>query len=329
MKPLAITLGDPAGIGAEVVLKALRGLPHDVPYWLFGDWNFARESVSSADFPDIPRINHLPSASDAPKRAFIDLDLSGSESLHWGTVDAGYGEVALRSIEEALAAIDERLCSGLVTAPIHKQAVIAAGSPFAGHTEMLAAHSGLRRYAHEYAMYFDSPTLRVALLTVHVSLAEAIRRIEPEDIAALAALVHREYIRIHGGPPRIAVAGVNPHAGEGGAFGREESRIEFGIRLARDLHLDVSGPHPPDTVFLAAARGRYDVVIAMYHDQGLIPIKTLEFERSVNVTMGLPYLRASVDHGTAFDIAGKGAADETPMRYAIDWAARHVERYTR
>lgn len=329
MKPLAITLGDPSGIGAEVVLKALRGLPHDVPYWLFGDWNFARESVSSADFPDIPRLHHLPSPSEAPKRAFVDLELSGSESLRWGTVDAGYGEVALRTIEEALAAIDERLCSGLVTAPIHKQAVIAAGSPYPGHTEMLAAHSGLRRYAHDYAMYFDSPTLRVALLTVHVPLAEAIRRIDAEDIAALASLVHREYIRIHGGPPRIAVAGVNPHAGEGGAFGNEESRIELGVRLARDRRLDVSGPHPPDTVFLAAARGRHDVVIAMYHDQGLIPVKTLEFDRSVNVTLGLPYLRVSVDHGTAFDIAGRGVADEAPMRYAIEWAAHHVERCAR
>jgi 4-hydroxythreonine-4-phosphate dehydrogenase len=144
------------------------------------------------------------------------------------------------------------------------------------------------------------------LLSVHVPLRDAIVSIDANDIAALAALTSREYAKLYGKRPRIAVAGLNPHAGEGGRFGDEEEEIARGVELAKGL--DVSGPHPPDTVFLSAINGRYDVVMAMYHDQGLIPIKTLDFERSVNVTIGLPYLRVSVDHGTAFDIAGKGIA---------------------
>ena len=172
-------------------------------------------------------------------------------------------------------------------------------------------------------MYFDSPRLRVVLLTVHVPLREAIASIEALRIAKLARLTAREYQRLYGSSPRMAVAGVNPHAGEGGKFGDEETAIARGVDLARTADgLDISGPHPPDTVFLSASRGRYDVVMAMYHDQGLIPVKTLDFEHSVNVTIGLPYLRVSVDHGTAFDIAGKGIADAAPMRYAIEWAAR-------
>jgi 4-hydroxythreonine-4-phosphate dehydrogenase len=161
-----------------------------------------------------------------------------------------------------------------------------------------------------------------------VPLREAIALVDASSIAALARLTSRELERLLGKRPRIAVAGVNPHAGEGGRFGDEEATIARGVEEARADGLDVSGPHPPDTIFLAASRGQYDVVMAMYHDQGLIPVKTLAFERSVNVTLGLPYLRVSVDHGTAFDIAGKGIADAAPMHYAIEWAAQHAERYT-
>jgi 4-hydroxythreonine-4-phosphate dehydrogenase len=178
-------------------------------------------------------------------------------------------------------------------------------------------------------MYFDSPTLRTVLLSVHVPLREAIASIDAEAIAALARLTTRDYARLYGSAPRIAVAGINPHAGEGGRFGDEEQVVARGVALAQRDGLAVTGPHPPDTVFLGATRGRYDVVMAMYHDQGLIPVKTLAFEQSVNVTLGLPYLRVSVDHGTAFDIAGKGVADAAPMRYAIEWAAAHAERFAR
>lgn len=283
MKPLAITIGDPAGIGPEIVEKALADL--DVPARVFG-------AVP-------PNVRH-------------------------GEIAAEYGRVALEALDAAITSVERGECSALVTAPIHKQSIALAGSPFPGHTELLAARAGLRRYAHDYAMYFDSPRLRTVLLTVHVPLRAAIDSIAAEDIAALARLTAREYARLHGAEPRIAVAGVNPHAGEGGRFGGEETEISRGVAIARGEGLLVSGPHPPDTVFLSAMEGRYDVVMAMYHDQGLIPVKTLAFHESVNITLGLPWLRVSVDHGTAFDIAGRGIADAGPMKYAIQWAARHA-----
>jgi 4-hydroxythreonine-4-phosphate dehydrogenase len=286
VKPLAVTLGDPAGIGPEIVEKALAQL--DVPHRVFG---------------------RVPAG------------------VRHGTISAESGRIALDAIDEAVSAIERGLCSALVTAPIHKQAIALAGAAFPGHTELLAARAGLQTYGTDYAMYFDSPRLRTVLLSVHVPLRQALDAIRAEGIAALAALTAREYARLYGAAPRIAVAGVNPHAGEGGRFGQEEEEIARGVELARAAGLDVSGPHPPDTVFLSATNGKYDVVMAMYHDQGLIPVKTLAFEQSVNVTIGLPYLRVSVDHGTAFDIAGKGVADAAPMRYAIEWAARHAERF--
>ena len=288
MKPLAITLGDPAGIGAEIVEKALARV--DVPHRLFG---------------------------------------AVSGPIRYGEISAEYGRVALDAIDAAVDAIESGECSALVTAPIHKQSIALAGAQHPGHTELLAARAGLSTYGADYAMYFDSSRLRTVLLSVHVPLREAIRSIDADNIAALARLTSREYTRHYGAAPRIAVAGVNPHAGEGGRFGDEEEIIARGIAVAREEGLDVSGPHPPDTVFLAATTGKYDVVMAMYHDQGLIPIKTMAFTESVNVTIGLPYLRVSVDHGTAFDIAGQGIADAAPMQYAIEWAARHQERFTR
>jgi 4-hydroxythreonine-4-phosphate dehydrogenase len=287
MKPLAITLGDPAGVGPEVVEKAL-----------------AEVSV--------------------PARTF------GTSKPHggYGVVSAENGRAALDAIDQALEAIERGECSALVNAPIHKQSIALAGCKFPGHTELLASKAGRTRYAHDYAMYFDSPSLRVSLLTVHEPLWSAIRRVNGEDIAALTKLTAREYARLYGAQPKVGVAAMNPHAGEGGKFGDEEEEILRGVQLAQRAGVNATGPLPADTLFLAAREGKYDVVIAMYHDQGLIPVKTLDFKRSVNVTIGLPYLRVSVDHGTAFDIAGKGIADAAPMRYAIEWAAKHAEKFT-
>jgi len=304
VKPLAITLGDPSGIGAEIVFKSLQDL--DIPARVFG----SRALSNATDEIDF-------------------VDVGGEGPIRYGTIDAIYGRVALDSIDAALRAIEAGECSALVTAPIHKQSIALAGSPFPGHTELLAHRAGLKRYAHDYAMYFDSPKLKSALLSVHLPLRDAVSGIDADDIAALARLTAREYERLNGRAPRLAVAGVNPHAGEGGKFGDEERIIERGVRQARDAGLTISGPHPADTIFLAASRGQYDVVLAMYHDQALIPIKTMAFDESVNVTIGLPYLRVSVDHGTAFDIAGRGIADAAPMRYAIRWAAEHAGRFGR
>ena len=299
MKPLAITLGDPAGIGAEVVFKALDSL--DVPARVFGSRAYSN-----------------------PPRKLDFVDVGGSGAVKYGVISADYGRIALDSIDTAVRAIESGECSALVTAPINKQSIAAAGSEFPGHTELLASRAGLRRYAHDYAMYFDSPSIRAVLLSVHTPLRDAVKTIRAQDIAALARLTTREYKRLYGKTPRIAAAAVNPHAGEGGRFGDEEREIERGVAAARAEGITITGPHPADTIF----RAKYDVIMAMYHDQALIPIKTMAFDRAVNVTIGLPYLRVSVDHGTAFDIAGKGVADAAPMRYAIDWAARFAERFT-
>jgi 4-hydroxythreonine-4-phosphate dehydrogenase len=300
MKPLAISLGDPAGIGAEVVAKALDLAK--VPAWVFGSRRWAGDIASAENF----------------------LDVGGSGELRYGEIDAECGRVAIASIDAAIEAVKKGECSALVTAPIHKQAIALAGAPWPGHTEMLAARAGLDRYGYDYAMYFDSPKIRTVLLTVHMPLRAAIEAISSESIAALARLTSRELSALHGSAPRIAVAGVNPHAGEGGRFGAEEAIIVRGIDIARAEGILITGPHAPDTVFLAASEGAHDVVMAMYHDQGLIAVKTVSFEQSVNVTLGLPYLRVSVDHGTAFDIAGRGIANAAPMRYAIEWAAKRV-----
>jgi 4-hydroxythreonine-4-phosphate dehydrogenase len=286
VNPLAITLGDPAGIGPEVVEKALAEV--DVPVRIFG----TREPHGG-----------------------------------YGVISAANGRAALDAIDAALIAIESGECSALVTAPINKQSIALAGSPFPGHTELLADRAGRTHYGRDYAMYFDSPSIRTVLLSVHVPLRDAIGCVQAAAIADLARLTDREYAKLYGSRPRIGVAGVNPHAGEGGRFGDEELEI---VRAVESLQneLTISGPHPPDTIFLAATQHKYDVVLAMYHDQGLIPVKTVDFAHSVNVTIGLPYLRVSVDHGTAFDIAGKGIADAAPMRYAIEWAARHAEKFT-
>lgn len=302
MIPLAITLGDPAGIGAEIVFKSLRGL--DVAARLFGSRSLA-QPPDGVDF----------------------VDVGGDGPLHYGEVRAEYGRVALDAIDAAVDAVMRGECSALVTAPIHKQSAALAGSPHPGHTELLAARAGLTRYGRDFAMYFDSPRLKSVLLSVHEPLASAIAHLDAGQIADLAHLTTRELTRLHGRAPRIAVAAVNPHGGEGGRFGDEERIIERGVALAAAAGISISGPHPADTLFLAASRGQYDVVMAIYHDQALIPIKTLAFEESVNVTLGLPYLRVSVDHGTAFDIAGKGVADPAPMRFAIRWAATHAEGF--
>jgi 4-hydroxythreonine-4-phosphate dehydrogenase len=300
VRPLAITLGDPAGIGAEIVFKALRERP--VEARLFGSRAFS-SPPDDVDF----------------------VDVGGQGHVRYGAIDAAYGRVALDSIDAAVDAVIRGECAALVTAPIHKQAIALAGSPYPGHTELLAAKAGLTEYGRDFAMYFDSPKLRSVLLSVHEPLAEAIKHIDASRIADLARLTARECGRLLGRAPRIAVAAVNPHGGEGGRFGDEEREIARGVAMAAADGLVVSGPHPADTLFLAAARGQYDVVMAIYHDQALIPIKTMAFEESVNVTLGLPYLRVSVDHGTAFDIAGRGIADAAPMTYAIRWAAEHAQ----
>jgi 4-hydroxythreonine-4-phosphate dehydrogenase len=222
-------------------------------------------------------------------------------------------EYVFRACDLAIAGVAD----AVVTAPLNKAAMNLAGFAYAGHTELLTERTG----ATQVSMLLVGPQLRIVHVSTHVALAEAIRRVTPERVLATIELAQRSCVALGIAAPRIAVAGLNPHAGEGGLFGDQEERaIVPAIAAARTRGWDVSDPQPPDTVFLRATKGAYDIVVAMYHDQGHIPMKLLAFDSGVNVSVGLPIIRTSVDHGTAFDIAGTGMASETSMLAAIDVA---------
>lgn len=327
---IAITVGDPAGIGPEIVFRALEAPPESATFRIFGNWNLTSQSLDACGMGvQIPVIEPAGLDTSEDPIVFVDVAAGDDAKLEMGSVSAVAGRAALASIEAAVDAIDAGSCHALVTAPIHKGAIRLAGASVPGHTELLAARAGLEHYGRDFAMYFDSPSLSVALLTVHVPLRDVPQAVQIDRIADIARLVDRELAKLDGSRPRIAVAGLNPHAGEDGMFGAEEREIEIAVESVRDEGLSIEGPFPADTLFHGARAGRFDVVLAMYHDQGLIPIKTMHFDEAVNVTLGLPYLRASVDHGTAFDIAGRGVADASAMRYAIRWTLRALDRKPR
>ncbi|MBV9464244.1 MAG: 4-hydroxythreonine-4-phosphate dehydrogenase PdxA [Verrucomicrobiae bacterium] len=280
-KVIGITLGDVAGIGPEVVGKALRSgqLDRDFNYEVIGE-------------------------SRAPRVAPGKLSTTAAR-------------FALQSLKAGVDGVRSGRYAGLVTGPVNKANLARVGFKEPGQTEWLAKKSGTRRYA----MMLAGGNLRVALVSTHLALAEAIRRLSAAKIVETAELAREFLLRAGISKPRIAVAGLNPHAGEGGLFGREEIRIIApAVRKLRRRGWDVSGPHSPDTLFHAAAGGRYDAVVCMYHDQGLIPLKLLAFETGVNVTLGLPFPRTSPDHGTAFDIAGRGVANAGSMIEALKLA---------
>ena len=284
MRPrIALTTGDPAGIGPEIVAKAA-----------------ASPRVLEACEPLV-----YGSPSDVPFRP--------------GRVDARAGQAAYDVIVAAVADAMRGDVDGIATAPISKEAFAMAGLPWKGHTDLLAHLTGSERVA----MMFESPVLRVVLATVHIPLRDVPDAISREHFEETIRLTARELPRFGVNAPRIAVAGLNPHAGEHGVIGIEEQQVLApAIAQCRAESIDVAGPFPADTVFLRAHRGEFDVVVACYHDQGLIPVKLLAFGRAVNVTLGLPIVRTSVDHGTAFDIAGRDQADPSSMIEAILLAAR-------
>jgi 4-hydroxythreonine-4-phosphate dehydrogenase len=321
-KPLAITLGDATGIGPEIVAKTLCDprVMHEHPAFVLGAAPVLERAVHA--WAPQARVRRIASVSaHVPRPDCIDVldlgelpDLPDLPNLPHGRLDARAGRAAFRAIETGIALAMAGEIAGLCTAPIHKEALAMAGVPFPGHTEMLSVLSG----SEDTAMMLVSPQLRTMLVTVHCSLGEAIRLISKSRVLRVIRLAHRSLLDMGINKPRIAVAGLNPHAGEGGLFGHEDlNAIAPAIVEARDEGLDVSGPHPGDTVFMQARRGRYDIVIAMYHDQGLIPIKLLGVEDGVNVTVGLPFVRTSPDHGTAFDIAGQGIADPASLHAAL------------
>jgi len=315
--PLALTCGEPAGIGPEIAAKAWRALGARRPFVWIGDPAHLP--------PDVPVR-----AVSAPREA---LDVAGSALpvlVHRFPAPARPGRPAPDNAAEVIAVIARAVrlaqagaVAGLVTGPIHKQALQeGAGFAHPGHTEYLAALAGV----DHVAMMLAGAGLRVVPATIHVALAQVPALITPARLQRTIRLVHAAMGRDFGLPgPRIAVAGLNPHAGEGGRMGREETEvIAPAIAALRAEGLAVTGPHAADTMFHAAARARYDVAVTMYHDQGLIPLKTLDFAGGVNVTLGLPFVRTSPDHGTAFDIAGQGRADATSLIAALGLAAEMV-----
>ena len=283
---IAITVGDPSGIGPEIAVK------------------------SSLD----PRVREVaeivvygPSTDEALK------------AFKTGEVTAESGRVAYETILQAVEDVQAERLDALVTGPINKAAFAAAGLPWKGHTDLLAHLTNAPRVA----MMFHSQSLRVVLATVHVPLAEVSQCLTAERLETTIRLAAAELPRFGFPSPRLALAGLNPHAGEGGLLGKEEVERFLPVVVAcRSDNIDITGPLPADTVFVNAVRGQFDAVVACYHDQGLIPAKLVAFGQTVNVTLGLPIIRTSVDHGTAFDIAGQGVADSSSMIEAVLLAAR-------
>ena len=335
-KPIAITIGDPAGIGPEIIARAYQEAPELTRgCFVVGDVATLRRAVQ------LVGAGHIPLALavlDAPAEALampprcLPVWQCGAlaEPVPFGRLDAAAGRLAAECVVWAAQAALRGDLAALVTAPLNKAALSLAGAPYAGfpgHTELLqaqaAAHAGKPIAAMPVRMMLANDELRVVLVSIHVSLREAIEAVTVANVLQTLLIAHSSLSAMLGRAPRIAVAGLNPHAGEGGLFGREElDLIAPAIAQARSTGLDVSGPFAPDTVFMRARTrsgqpGDFDVVVAMYHDQGLIPVKYLGLEQGVNVTLGLPLVRTSPDHGTAFDIAGTGRADPASLLAAI------------
>lgn len=320
---IGITMGDPVGIGPEILVSAL-----DDPdiYSVCRPLVLGDRSVTEAalELKGCRLSIHPVSGPEDGHYCHGALDLMPVSSLEHaqlkpGMPDAQTGTAMLRYITHAVELANESRISAVVTCPITKTAMKMAGSPFHGHTEMIAHMTGSR----DYAMMLAGPRLRVVLVTIHMALSSVPANLTREAVVKTIRITGdalKERFRIQ--DPRIAVAGLNPHAGEDSMFGTEESLIIApAVNEARKLGYNVSGPHPPDTLFFHAARGSFDAVVCMYHDQGLIPFKMIHFSDGVNTTLGLPIIRTSVDHGTAYDIAWKGKADHTSLKEAIRMAA--------
>ena len=320
--PIAITMGDAAGIGPEIIAKFFAGGGAERCFVIGDPGAMARAArqlggglaVETIAGPEAARGRH----SAIPVLATSELPAG----LPYGRVDARAGKAAYDAIVAAIDLAMAGRIAAMVTAPIHKEALAAAGIGFPGHTEILADRTG----AADFGMMLANADLRVVLVSIHVSLAEAIRRVTFDAVCRTIGLADRGARAFGVAQPRIAVAGLNPHAGEGGLFGREdEAIIAPAVAAMRGAGFDVSGPFAPDTVFMRARAGDFDVVVAQYHDQGLIPIKYLGLDEGVNVTVGLPIIRTSVDHGTAFDIAGRGIASPASLHAAYRTALRLAE----
>ncbi|MEW9918739.1 4-hydroxythreonine-4-phosphate dehydrogenase PdxA [Marimonas sp. MJW-29] len=314
-RPVAISCGEPAGIGPEVAARAWTVLAGEVPMVWLGDPQHLPEGTA---YKVIERPDEA-AALDTDVLPVIARDF-GSPAVP-GTPDPGHAQHVIDMIALGVSLVRDGAASALCTAPLNKKALKdGADFPYPGHTEYLAALGGVE----DVVMMLASDQLRVVPATIHIPLEQVPLQLTPAHLRRVIETTH-EGLRDHFGiaRPRLSIAGLNPHAGEGGTMGtQEEEWIAPLIDMMRDEGYDLTGPLPADTMFHAAARARYDAAVAMYHDQALIPIKTLDFDRGVNVTLGLPFIRTSPDHGTAFDIAGKGLANPGSMIEAIRLAHR-------
>jgi 4-hydroxythreonine-4-phosphate dehydrogenase len=328
--PLALTLGDVCGIGPEIIAKFLRE-PESAGCVVVGDVAAMRRAAALTG--GLLAVAAVESAADAwatPARCVPVLQVDGLPvdllDAPLGTVDARAGRAAAACIERAVDLVRAGAVGAIVTAPIHKEAFSAAHIGYPGHTEMLQALAAEGGIPPPVRMMLANDELRAVLVTIHQSLRSAIDAVTHDAVLETIRIAHRSAGRWGQARPRIAVAGLNPHAGEGGLFGREEMEIIApAVAMARAEGIDASGPFAPDTVFMRARDapghpGEFDIVVAMTHDHGLIPVKYLGVGHGVNVTLGLPFVRTSPDHGTAFDIAGSGVADPASLRAAVRMA---------
>ncbi len=326
MLPLiGITMGDPAGIGPEVTLKAVLKKPPKCRLVVLGDLGALRDTAQQLGIQLRPIAWEPTLAYPRVAGTFPVIELSRLESAQRrpGQPTSMGGETSYRYVETAVRLAQDNVLHGIVTAPISKAMWHAAGRDYPGHTELLATLT----QTPEVRMMLVGRRLRVILVTTHLALARVPATLSSKRIVKTIEMTAEHLARFHGiGQPRLAVAGLNPHAGEAGAFGDEEERIVApAVQQAREQGFTTEGPFPADTVFVRASRGEFDGVICLYHDQGLIPLKLLSWEDGVNVTLGLPIVRTSPDHGTAFDIAGQGKADPRSMRAALTLAVRMTQ----
>lgn len=319
-KPIiGITMGDAAGVGPEVIVKSLQhkevyDRAHPV---VIGD---AKMLERAADILKVDvSVKKIERDADLASTTFgeiacVDLDLLPAD-LPFGQVSGDAGNAAFHYLQTAIELANEAKIDAICTAPLNKEALHRGGHIYPGHTEILAELTS----TEDFSMMLSSPKLKVIHVTTHMGLIDAINRIEPERVYKVILLAHETLTKSGMGQPKIGVCGINPHAGENGLFGNgeEEEKIEPAIKRAAAEGINVEGPYPADTLFYRAQRGDFDIVVAMYHDQGHGPIKVLGLEAGVNITVGLPIIRTSVDHGTAFDIAGTGIVDDGSMLEAL------------
>lgn len=334
--PIALTMGDPAGVGPEIIVNAFNQAPEIMSScFVVGDTSTIRRAVEIVkSLYCVAELDSLTDLHLIPPKCLAVWPISGEKNLSpFGQLSSQAGRMAAESVQLATQAALRGDVAAIVTAPLHKEALSMAGSPhdhYPGHTEMLqaisAAHLGLAVEQLPVRMMLANGELRVVLVSIHMSMVDAVNSVTHERVLETLKITHASLLKTLGRAPRIGVAGLNPHAGEGGLFGREEiESIAPAVYRAQELGINVAGPFAPDTIFMRARNqggklGEFDVVVAMYHDQGLIPVKYLGVDHGVNITLGLPFIRTSPDHGTAFDIAGKNLASASSFLAAVAMA---------